>query len=207
MEAAAGALDVDSSRAVGELLPRQRRLDPRRLAEIGRVGHLVQRIPLGHADAHAPGQEGALDHAVVLEQLRAALRRRDVPPRRHRRVAGDGEADVEEREERLELVDAIEPDRLRHAPEPIRLDVARERQRLVAAHVLELVQRGRPGDQAVRVRDDAERLLHRLHRREHRDRRIGGARGKGRIDVALFADVLQEEHADEQRHEHARRRP
>jgi len=175
---------------------RHRRVDPRALAEVGLLLHLHERTvdALPPPDRRQRGNECARQHPIVLDQLRSALLRHRVPSGR-RIACCDRISHVQQRQKRpRQIVDAIEPDRLRNAPQRIRHDVAVERERLVAAHIFELVERVCAGDHREPMPYDTKRLGYFLQRLENRDRRIRERARQRRIDISDCENALQQKH-------------
>ena len=90
------------------------------------------------------------------------------------------------------------------APRVVRVEVALQGERLVSAHVFQLVQRARSGDEGVLAAGDAERLLDVLQRLENRNGRIRGRSRQRRVDIARADQALGEERAEHQRRQRAR---
>ena len=203
-EIASPLLDVDLARTVvdrGALSG----LDPRFVGEVARVRHRLQRLIGCDADVHAARDKGAWENVPVFGDLIRGERRARNPRRGQLRVRRrQGEADVHQRQHRRgQIVDAVRPHRLRHAPKREGVVISRQRDGLIAARIFESVLRGDVRRQHQPLRNDAERLR-RGHHVESGER--GGQRflWNGRSKVRCLGASLRDEQRQEKRNDDAR---
>ena len=191
--------DADARGAVLDPPSRKPALRSGRLedTESGEVRDLVERFARRlrrRLVAQAPGRERPRQRPRVLEEPGAVPGRSLDPARRHRAVFGSEDpSHVQKREERpRRILDAVEPDRLRHAPQRKRLDERRERHRFVTPDVLELVQRRDVRNEGESDRREPPGRIAR-NRPENLEVRIERPRGKRGIDAAGFGSPLRDQ--------------